>query len=101
MTPAIKITTEERYDEMLNILPPALWRDRGFLVGEPHSHRTCKVRGQPDQPTFAAFFYYCGHHFESVEAMTIPEFNAFLRVDLHEHANEAVRLEEYPETETA
>jgi hypothetical protein len=39
----IKECTEERYDEMLGILPPALMLGKGFLVGEPFDHRTCSV----------------------------------------------------------
>ena len=33
-----KRTTEAKYDEMLEILPPALWTGLGFLVGEPLDH---------------------------------------------------------------
>jgi len=39
----IKECTEERYNEMLGVLPPALWLAKGFLVGEPHDHRRCKI----------------------------------------------------------
>jgi hypothetical protein len=31
-----KEVSEARYDEMLGILPPAMWVGKGFLVGEPH-----------------------------------------------------------------
>ena len=37
---------EARYDEMLGVLPPALWIDKGFLVGEPFDHRRCKATGR-------------------------------------------------------
>jgi hypothetical protein len=52
---AIKECSEERYDTMLGILPPHLWIGKGFLVGEPHDHRECKIAGHT-APTYAAFF---------------------------------------------
>jgi hypothetical protein len=30
--------TEEKYDEMLGVLPPAYWNGNLFLVGEPFDH---------------------------------------------------------------
>ena len=42
-------TTEERYDEMLGVLPPAYWSSIGFLVGEPMDHNA------NGQPRFSAF----------------------------------------------
>lgn len=45
--------TVERYDEMLGVLPPVGWVAKGFLMGEPASHRTCKVTNTY-QPTFLA-----------------------------------------------
>lgn len=45
-------TTEEKYDEMLNVLPPALWIGGGFLVGEPWDHDAGN-----GQPRFAAYRY--------------------------------------------
>ena len=47
--------SEERYDEMLGVLPPALWLSKGFLVGEPFDHRTCKVTNVV-RASYAAFF---------------------------------------------
>ena len=49
-----KECTEKRFDEMLGILPPALWIGKGFLVGEPMTHRVCKVQGYVC-PTYSAF----------------------------------------------
>jgi hypothetical protein len=51
----IEECSEARYDEMLGILPPALWLGKGFLVGEPHDQRRCKITSQV-MPTCAAFF---------------------------------------------
>lgn len=74
-------TTEARHDEMLGVLPPALWLPYGFLVGEPTDHRTCKVTGQV-APTFAAFVSYDGRYYESSESLTVAEFRAFKVTDL-------------------
>ena len=49
-----KECTEERWDEMLGVLPPALWIAKGFLVGEPFDHRTCKITAVV-RATYAAF----------------------------------------------
>jgi hypothetical protein len=72
---AIKECTEERYDEMLGILPPALWVGKGFLVGEPYDHRKCKITGKI-APTYAAFFNAFGRYFEG-DALTVAEFVNF------------------------
>lgn len=72
---AIKECSEQRYDEMLGMLPPAHWTGKGFLVGEPSTHRRCKVTGRT-APTFAAFFYAFGRYFEG-DDMTVKEFDAF------------------------
>jgi hypothetical protein len=63
-----KPCTEERYDEMLGILPPALQTGFGFLVGEPYDHN------RQGQPRFAAFII-CGDKFyESDTPLTRREF---------------------------
>lgn len=71
----INEVSEERYDEMLGILPPALHLGYGFLVGEPSSHRRCTVTGQI-APDFAAFFSHKGKFYES-DPLTFAEFRAF------------------------
>lgn len=70
-----KECTEERFDEMLGVLPPALWLAKGFLVGEPFDHRTCTVRGNV-APTYAAFVSHAGRFYEGPN-MTEAEFRAF------------------------
>jgi len=77
---AIKETTVERYNEMLEILPPALWLANRFLVGEPASHRTCKITNRV-MPTYSAFFFAYGKYYEG-DPMTMPEFRAFKDKDL-------------------
>ena len=67
--------SEERYDEMLGVLPPALWLSKGFLVGEPFDHRTCKVTNIV-RASYAAFFQKNGKFYEGGN-LTVPEFSAF------------------------
>ena len=64
-------TTEDRFDEMLGVLPPAASTNgyRAFLVGEPMSHRD-------GHPTFSAFTTKDGKRFESDDAVTFAEFKA-------------------------
>jgi hypothetical protein len=76
----IKECSAERYDEMLGILPPALWLANRFLVGEPADHRRCKITKKV-LPTYSAFFFAYGRYYES-DPMTVPEFRAFKVEDL-------------------
>ena len=76
MKPSLKACTEERYWEMLEILPPAIMDGKGFMVGEPWTHRQCTVTGRDDRPTFAAFFKSGEKFFETVEPMTVAEYKA-------------------------
>jgi len=69
-----KEVDESRYDEMLGVLPPALMLGIGFLVGEPETHRTCKVTGDV-RPTYAAFVCHGDRFFEGPD-MTTFEFRA-------------------------
>jgi hypothetical protein len=48
--------------------------DRGFLVGEPFDHRTCKITDVVR--AYAAFFKHKGKFYEAGN-MTVPEFRAF------------------------
>jgi hypothetical protein len=72
---AWKEVSEKRYDEMLGVLPPALWLGKGFLVGEPHDHRRCRV-SRKVMPTYAAFAYAFGRYYEG-DPMTFAEFQTF------------------------
>ena len=74
--PTLKPCTEDRYWEMLEILPPAVMDGKGFLVGEPWTHRQCTVSDRPDQPAFAAFFKSGNRFYEAEKPMTIPEYHA-------------------------
>jgi hypothetical protein len=72
---AWKEVSEKRYDEMLGVLPPALWLGKGFLVGEPHDHRRCRV-SRKVMPTYAAVAYAFGRYYEG-DPMTFAEFQTF------------------------
>jgi hypothetical protein len=39
---------EERFNEMVGVLPPAFWLDKGFLVGEPLA--ACHWISSPPRP---------------------------------------------------
>lgn len=68
--------------EMLNIVPPALQNAVGFLVGEPMSHRTCRVTGKAYQPTYAAFAEGEAGAWEADEALTRAEFREVTLADV-------------------
>jgi hypothetical protein len=59
--------TEQRYNEMLGILPP-IFGGLGFQVGEPAAHTDEGI------PTFAPFVQIGTRHFEGDGAMTRREF---------------------------
>ena len=62
--------TEDRYEEMLGVLPPALWLADGFLVGEPMDHN------EHGQPRYSAFLRFGGKHYECEQVLTAREFRA-------------------------
>jgi hypothetical protein len=61
--------TEERYWEMLEVLPPASMVRGAFLVGEPMDHD--RVTGRP---RFDAFKCEDGKYFTSSHPMTFHQF---------------------------
>lgn len=83
MTYTWKLTTEERYDEMLGVLPPEVMTGYGFLVGEPFSHRTCRVSGEIE-PTFDAFMRIDERYFVASEPLTRGEFHVVNLADVKE-----------------
>jgi hypothetical protein len=62
------VTTEERYHEMLNVLPPAMWIAGGFLVGEPDDHHA-----GTGQPRFRGYRQIGSDYFVSSRPMTRAE----------------------------
>jgi hypothetical protein len=71
---AIKECSEERYDEMLGILPPTVWVGKGFLVGEPHDHRACKITG--NSANVCCLLRRLRRYYEG-DPMTVVEFVHF------------------------
>lgn len=70
-----KRVSEERYYEMLGIVPPAYGGDKGFLVGEPADH-------QHGQPRFMAFIEIANKFFEALEPMTVEQFRSYSLNDM-------------------
>jgi len=66
--------TEDKYEEMLGVLPPAAYAGAGFLVGEPFDHDPATGR-----PRYEA--YRCrGGRFEVADRpLTRAEFLAIMR----------------------
>lgn len=62
-------STEERYDNMLECLPPEMMLRGGFLVGEPSDHDA-----GTGQPRFEAFRVYGGAYLQGSRPMTRAEF---------------------------
>lgn len=60
-------TTENMYNEMLNVLPPRAWTGGAFLVGEAYTHN---AEGYP----VYACFKQVGNEYEA-RHMTLREFN--------------------------
>lgn len=70
-----KQTTEERYWDMLGCVPPIAQKGFGFLVGEAYDHGKCKLTGRI-APRYAAFVDVNGQFFESIEPLTVWEWQA-------------------------
>jgi len=65
------LSTEEQYDEMLNVLPPAAFHRGGFLVGEPDDHDCTS-----GQPRYTAYRRYGDKFYKANRPMTCKEFGA-------------------------
>lgn len=72
---AWKTIPEDRYFEMLGVLPPEYRAGNGFLVGEPSDHRRCTIDGDV-VPRFAAFVQEGEDFYEAERPLTIAEFKA-------------------------
>ena len=64
-------TTEARYYESLECLPPAAYGANGFLVGEPWDHHAMTGR-----PRYQAFIHNGDQYLVSSRPMTKAEFKA-------------------------
>lgn len=63
-----KETTEERYWEMLCVLPPEYRGNHGFLVGEEYDHTPGGI------PRFKAFWSIGGKFYECEQPLTVERF---------------------------
>jgi hypothetical protein len=59
---AIREITEQQYDYALSVLPPALWLNNRFLIGEVADHRHCTIL-KKIVPVYTAYFaaFDAGH----------------------------------------
>jgi len=64
-------TTAERFNDMLEVLPPAAWHGGGFMVGEPYDHHATSGK-----PRFQAYRKKDGKYFAASRPMTFTEFCA-------------------------
>jgi hypothetical protein len=80
--------TEERYEEQLGVVPPAIYLNHGFLVGEVTTARLCG-RSKKHRPVFAAFMNINGRYYEG-PALTVPEFRALVCADIEREATPLV-----------
>jgi len=70
-------TTEERYEEMLEILPPIAFDGNNFLVGEPFTHRVCSVTGN-FSATYDGYCFDGEHYLVTDQDVTRAEFKKLL-----------------------
>ena len=68
-----KQTTEEKYWEMLEVLPPATMTGLGFLVGEPLTHGSCPITGKFG-PLFEAYAQVGPEYYVASAPMTVGGF---------------------------
>jgi hypothetical protein len=80
MTKWIEVS-EERFDEMLGVLPPEIYTGLGFLVGEPSDHVVCSVTKRI-APNFQPFAHISDKFYEAVNCMTIAEFKKVTPADV-------------------
>lgn len=70
-------TTQVKYWEMLEVLPPAAMGHGGFLVGEPWDHHATT-----GQPRFAAYAEKGGKYWKASRPITRKEFAALMLAPL-------------------
>lgn len=70
-----KEITEAEYMQALEVLPPAVWLKKGFLLGEPETHRKCNVCHHYC-PAFAPYISENGKYYTGAN-MTALEFRNF------------------------
>lgn len=76
--------SKERYEDMLNILPPVAHMAGGFLVGEAWSHKFDHSTRQ-SIPTFVGFKTINGEFFACAEPLTVAEFLVITNAEVLEN----------------
>lgn len=66
-------TTARKYQEMLEVLPPAYWSGGAFLVGEPYDHDFAT-----GAPRFQAYVQRGDYYFVASRPLTLKELKAEL-----------------------
>jgi hypothetical protein len=88
--PVFVLSSEAEFNEMFEVLPPLGWNAgelrRGFLVGEPWSHRMCAVT-DVYRATYQAFVVQSTttmgkRYLKSAEGITLPEWRELNTNDL-------------------
>jgi hypothetical protein len=74
-------TTQDRYYEMLEVLPPEVMTGLGFLMGEPFTHGTCTVTGNT-LPRCEPYAQVGERFFVGSENLTVPEFQRLTTADV-------------------
>ncbi len=69
-------TTAAQYDEMLNILPPAMWIGGAFLVGEPTDHDVLT-----GAPRFTAYWQRGSMYYAASRPLMHTELRACLQAE--------------------
>ena len=70
-------TTAQKYEDMLNVLPPIAWGRGAFCVGEPHDH--CIATGQP---RYEAYRQHGERFYVSSRPVTVRELRAALDIPI-------------------
>lgn len=92
-----KAITASRYDDLLEVLPPALMAHNGFLMGDPMIHRICRITGTL-APAYLAYLSLRGQCYEAFEPYTVEEFRALTPWDIARSFAEPLALANEPGT---
>lgn len=65
----------------MEVLPPALWLSKGFLVGEPSDHATCTVTNQV-RARYPALVQVNDKYYTCSRPMSVPEFKKLELTDV-------------------
>ena len=71
--------TEERFWEQLGCLPPSYQSGGAFLMGEPYTHRKCRITGEIRGAYLGFREFSCANFETTSEPVTRPEFIKLLQ----------------------